>query len=83
MDHPVRPCAPTVPVNEERVVGVAKQEFLSDTFDVNRLDVLLAVHKVERSVGLVKKRLCFERFKGYDFKPTETADTEFRAQEVD
>ena len=47
IDHPVAACSPAVTVDEEAVVGVAEQELCSDALDVDGLDALLALDKVE------------------------------------
>lgn len=52
---PVWPSPPTIPVDEERVVGVAKEELACQTLDVDWLDVLLAHDKVERGIGLIEQ----------------------------
>lgn len=56
-DHPIRPSSPPIPIHEERVVGVAEQEFGLDALDEDGLDGFFALDKIERCIGLVEKRL--------------------------
>jgi hypothetical protein len=46
-NHPVRPSTPAITVDEEGIVSIAEQEFLRDTLNMNRLDILLSLDEVE------------------------------------
>ena len=84
-NHPVGPSTPPIPVNKERVIRVAQQELSLDALDEDGLHAAfaLALHEVQRSIGLVKEGLRFESFEGDDFETAGAADAELGAEEVD
>ena len=82
VDSPVGSRSPTVAIHEERELRVIEKELAVETFDVNRSNVLLASHEVQRSIGLIKQRLRFESFKRHNFKSASASNAKLRFEEV-
>ena len=80
--HPVLASTPPVPVHKEGVITVTQEELGGYAFDVDRLNVFFALHKVQRSVRLVKQRLSLECFERDYFETSGTANAQLRAEEM-
>ena len=82
-DLPVRTSAPAIAIDKEGKVAVVQQEFAVHPLDVDWLDVFLAGDEIQRSIGLIQKRLRLGGLQTDDLKPTGTAHAKGRAKEVD
>lgn len=56
VDDPVRPRPPPVAIDEEGEVGIMQQELAIQPFN-GHWNVILSGHKIQRSVGIIQKRL--------------------------
>ena len=82
INSPFRSSPPSIAVNKEGEFRVVKQELPVKSFDVNRLDSFFTSHKVERSISLVKQRLCLKGLKGNNFEASCAGDAKLRLEEV-